>query len=147
MIQQYQAHLWILHIDYLSRYTSTWVSRNSSSGPLMTSPTWHPVSIWAKASMPLVWHVLVGGGGRRELMSVRLLALRLVRVVPAIVRSVATWFEVGDYICGRDMWTCKKSSMFSINTADRSCSMDSKFRAYSIMSVIGLASCDLLFPL
>ena len=58
----------------------------------------------AKASMPLVWHVFVGGGGRKgRLMSVPLLALRLVRVVPAIVRSVATWFEVGDRICGRDM--------------------------------------------
>ena len=66
-------------------------------------PTRHPVSIWAKASMPLVWHVLVGGGGRRGLMSVRLLALRLVRVVSAIIRSVATWFEVGNGICGRDM--------------------------------------------
>ena len=57
----------------------------------------------AKASMPLFWHVLVGGGGRSGLLSVRLLALRLVRVVSAMVRSVATWFEVGDRICGSDM--------------------------------------------
>ena len=48
--------------------------------------------------MPLFWSVLVGGGS--GLLSVRLLALRVVRVVSAIVRSVATGFEVGDQICG-----------------------------------------------
>ena len=46
--------------------------------------------------------LLVGEGGRSGLLSVHLLALHLVRVVFAIVKSVATWFEVGNRICGSD---------------------------------------------
>ena len=40
----------------------------------------------------------IGWRRRKKWTSVRLLALRLMRVVSAIVRSVATWFEVGNRI-------------------------------------------------
>ena len=98
---------------------------------LITSPTWHPVSSYARASKSLLGLVFVGGGrgfaGGVVVVAAVVFVFRRVAwvffagvVAVAIVRAVI-WTVAGERICGKDIFTCKQSSMYSGNMADESC--------------------------
>ena len=109
--------------------------------PLMTSPTWHPVSMRASAAIPSLWSVFGFGG----------LVVSTVAAVFAFVFFVffrlAVGTEVWVVICGNEIKTCKKSFIFSGKIVASNMCIDGICRVSSILFMSVRVRFNLLFPL
>ena len=108
---------WLLRPEHIHMGESVVRSWGSPCRPrrtlrLITSPTWHPVSIWARAAMPLFWSIAVWGFGWGPFSIAVIFVFvlfRLARIVFAVGVAVATVNAVAKAIRG---WGLRKVYLY-----------------------------------